>query len=282
MRDPIFSGWVLKDMPKYRSMFDESNAWTMDQYVKGFLDHRQAGDPMCRVLYYNPLLNLTVNSPLTDLPDYVRKEAVCVHSLPHMESSYGVYKVFPNGSILYTMDLGSAYVEGFRSIADLFWDPDKDRVTMNVYLCNRSYDESEAGEHRPWCKPFGSDLDFFNSLYYSKLIYGSISEEDFSVIGGGSNTSRRYRYTSTFAQVIDLLVRKGQPNLLDPDIDRELVVENGRFTCPKANAKAEGAFEAWTRAGGYALANSIDFSLYLCDHNMKATRKDLSIKLRSV
>lgn len=284
MRDPIFSGWVLKDIPKYRSMFDASNAWSMDQYVKEFLDHRQVGDPMCRALFYNPLLNLTVNSPLTGLPDYVRKEAVCIQALPHVESSFGIYKIFPNGSFLYTIDLGLGYVEGFRSISDMFWDSDNDHVILNVYLCKVPPAEEVVEEEPPrlWCKPLTSYSDFFHSLYYSKLIYGSISEDDFSVIGGGSNTRRRNDHAMKFTCRMDYLIRREQPDLGATYSSKELVVENGRVIFPKSSDKAEGAFGVWTRSGGYALANSIDFSLYHCDDDGKTSSRELRVEFKSV
>ena len=271
LSDPVHLAWTGGDKPKYQALFDRSNEWGLKEYVAGYLSKRKKTDSSRKALYYSErVYPWRRHTPFEGLPEYAAGESVCLKDLPYVESRFNTYHIYPNGSVLYCSNLGQGYIEGFRVLAEMFWDADKDKVTLNVYLCDKgtAY-ELKEGEVPPeadrlWCKPISTSGEFFHSLYYAKLIYGSISESDFSVLGGHNNRGKRTFQVESFTTMLDTLLRTGKPALSG----EHKVVKGRLHTAVDVPAGCEDPdsifdfFDVWTKAGGYGLATSAELSLY--------------------
>jgi len=279
LRDPIYSGWAAADDPKYIAMFDPSNEWDLDEYVGEYLDERDSNDPCGNILYYVPAVSPYYReTPMHELPVYTYGRAVCLKALPQLESRFCVFHIYPNGSVLYTVNKGVGYIEGRKTISDLFWDAETDTVKIKVYMCDREggeFVEDIPSEDRLWKKPLSTCSEFFHSIYYSKLIYGSISEDDFSKIGGGSERHKRNMLLEVFTMTIDKLLCNGEPKL-----EGEHEVVRGRLHTATEYPHPEDAFDIWSKAGGYGLASRVELSVYDCDRLANIRNRTLSVVFR--
>ncbi len=295
LRDSVHLAWTGVDKPRYRALFDPSNEWSLDEYITYYLDNRTEIDPSRKALYYTGQVDPWYRrTPMEGLPSYTRNQAVIIKGLPYVESKYNSYFIYPNGCVLYTTNMGQGYVEGYRTLGEIFWDAEEDIVYLNVYLCDKTANERMMGDeddleaNRLWCKPLSTSAEFFHSLYYTRLVYGSISDEEFSIIGGHNRKGRRVSLVDGLTQSLDRMLRQidNAPALL-----KENVVLKGKFQTalrvPEGKKRSEvvpftSSIWAWGPAGGYGLAPRVEVTVYKAQGaECTVSEKVMSMSLRS-